>query len=96
MVAGISAVEPFVAAERVDRRHLALLGGDGPQAEDQPVVLGHVARGEHPGHAGLHAVVDEHAAVDRDAGVLGELGVGTDTDGGQEDVAGHGATVLEQ
>jgi len=50
-------------------------------------VLGDVARREHAGNAGLHAVINEDAAVDRDAGGGDQVSVGPDADGRQEDVA---------
>jgi hypothetical protein len=50
-------------------------------------VLGDVARREHVRNTCLHTVINQHAAVDRDAGGSGQVSVGPNADSCQEDVA---------
>ena len=72
------AVVGLVAADRVVGRDLGLLDRDRPQPVHAARVLGDVAGGEDVRVARAHALVDEHAAVDRQAGGAREVDVRRD------------------
>jgi len=84
-----------MAAQRVDGRGLRLFSGHRPQSEYLVAVLGYVARGEHAGNPGMHAVVDEHALAHRYPRISGQCDVGTVTRRGQEHLTRQGAAILE-
>ena len=63
------------------RQHARLLIGRLDQAVADAAMLGAFAEREDIGRAGLQLVVDDDAAVDRDAGVLGQRDIRPDAGG---------------
>jgi len=73
-------VTPFAKAQSLD---------------ELAVGLGAFADGENVGIAGAHRRIDDDAAIDLDAGVLGELGVRPDADRHDDQVGGQPRAVRE-
>ena len=86
IVTGTIALVGLVAADGVLGRDLGLGDRGRPQAGQLAVELGDVAGGEDRRVVGAHAVVDEHAAVDPQLRVAGELDVRLDARRDEQDL----------
>src|ERR1035437_4761726 len=83
------------AAKSIGRRNFSLLDCNRPQTESDTFMLGHIARSIHSRQTGLHAVIDNNAAVGGNAGGLRQFHVGPDAGAGEKNVGRDLGAILQ-